>query len=233
MLIWVRDEANCFCATGWTGQISLKLLGKLAFARSVEAWRWTAASTVIKCAVTRCVAGKDASQPDACWAGSRREPRKGMRTRCAKRRLSAFSDGVFAVVITELSIVRQAAAWIASLAMTEGATQTTSWLGPAGHRISTLLRITPPPPLLSRQSVFPGVGIVRPAKSAWRRKGRILPVNPSTGHPGGRGVHRWWHEPCMDRTSWMFPINEGHHARHSRRYPLQWPALPGKGRHNQ
>jgi hypothetical protein len=91
MLIWVRDEANCFCATGWTEQISLKLLVKLAFARSVEAWRWTAASTVIKCTVTRCVAGKDASQPDACWAGSRREPRKGMRTWCAKRRLSAFS----------------------------------------------------------------------------------------------------------------------------------------------
>jgi len=37
VLIWVRHEANCFCATGWTGQISLKLLGKFAFARSA---RW-------------------------------------------------------------------------------------------------------------------------------------------------------------------------------------------------
>jgi hypothetical protein len=36
MLIWVRDEANCFCATGWTGQISLKMLGKFAFRRSVD-----------------------------------------------------------------------------------------------------------------------------------------------------------------------------------------------------
>jgi hypothetical protein len=40
VLIWGGREGNCFCGRDWTGQITLKLLGKLAFWSSAPGSRF-------------------------------------------------------------------------------------------------------------------------------------------------------------------------------------------------
>jgi len=39
-LIWGNEEAKCFCAEDWTGEISLKSFEKLLFWRNLERLRW-------------------------------------------------------------------------------------------------------------------------------------------------------------------------------------------------
>src|SRR5262249_54924030 len=50
-------------------------------------------------------------------------------------------------------------------------------------------------------------------------------------HPANYGAWLQWHKLCIGRTGNF--TNEGYHARYSRRYSLQWPALLGEGRYNQ
>ena len=103
----------------------------------------------------------------------------------------------------------------------------------AGHRNSTLLRIVPARLYHQRNLHLLAWLLSARAEKARLWKGRIFTDQFIRELcPRKHVAHPCWHEPCIEMSR-KFIINEGHHARYSRRRSLQQPALPGKGRHHQ